>query len=582
MPGIYGIVNSKKSTADLEKMADAMSVHNHFVQDEFFDDQNVAASRTHTGLIGEHNMPINMDHYALWLEGEAYNLKEVSQVLEIEAMTLSGLLLICEKKGILDKCLKLLDGYFCAVIYNQKNQKIKLISDRYGMRFLYWYHKNGLFIWGSEVKALLAISNLDKQLDLESYDCFMDLGYLMGEHTWFEYVKLIKPATVIEYDIALDLASHKHYWKWSEISPSRISFDEAVDQVGKRFIEAVKCRFNPDEKVGISLSGGLDSRAILAALDELYPDYDGYAYTFGIPDCDEITIAEKVIGKALNWEHEKFHFSADNWFDPRKDKVWNTDGMQDMKHMHGSEFLPSVRDKININLNGYCGDLILGGGFLSSVPWNKRINNDNAKSVYGKYGGLTDIESDFYDINYVEPNLLMNRARRFTAHGTVNLLPWVEQRKPFFDNKLVELIFSLPDDYRANNRIYSAMLQKFFPKYFNDIPWHETGKPVAIAKKSSVAFRALRKVFRNLKNLVGIKSTHNYTNYPEWIRDDEIASKLTRLLCYQDSQYKDLTHQDVNKKYVEQHLKFRVMDKSDKILRAATIELYLKQVNKLT
>lgn len=54
----------------------------------------------------------------------------------------------------------------------------------------------------------------------------------------------------------------------------------------------------PDEKIGISLSGGLDNRAIFAAVNHLYPDYKGYAYTFGVPECDDITIAEQVIARS--------------------------------------------------------------------------------------------------------------------------------------------------------------------------------------------------------------------------------------------------------------------------------------------
>jgi asparagine synthase (glutamine-hydrolysing) len=212
------------------------------------------------------------------------------------------------------------------------------------------------------------------------------------------------------------------------------------------------------------------------------------------------------------------------------------------------------------------------------VPWNQRITTDNAKSFYGRYAGLTDIDSDFYDIDYVEPNLHMNRVRRFTAYGSVNSLPWLDQRKPFFDNKLVELVFSIPDDYRANNRLYSAMLQKYFPKYFRDIPWQQTGKPAAVTRKPSIPYRALRKGFRIIKGLIGIKSTLGYTDYPAWIRDKEIVGQLRCLLNHESAEYKALVDEDLSKKWFDPHLNSKVMDYSNKILRAVTIELYLKQV----
>jgi len=577
MPGIYGVANSSNPKENIENIAKTMFLYDHFIQDEHFHDAKLSASRSHTGQVGSKTSPACLDNYMVWVEGEAYNVNDVALKLNLSAQTLADLLLVAEQNGQLDKALNQLDGYFCAALYDVEQKKVKLISDRYGMRLLYWYHKNGVFAWGSEVKAILAVEGVDKDLDSTSFDCFMDLGYLMGEHTWFEHIKLIKPATVIEYDILADKSHQHHYWKWSEIKPSNLSFDEAVDELGERFIKAVSRRFDPDERIGISLSGGLDSRAIFAAVDHLYPDYEGYAYTFGIPDCDDITIAEKVIARS-NWRHEKFHFSADNWFEPRIAKVWNTDGMQDMMHMHGSEFLPEVTKHMGVNLNGYCGDAILGGGFLSKVPWNQRITGSNSESFYGRFQNLSDIDSDFYNIQHVEPHLHMNRVRRFTIYGSVNALPWLEQRKPFFDNKLVELALSIPDDYRANNRLYSAMLQKFFPKYFRDIPWQQTGKPAGSLGKASIPGRAARKGMRLLKQLVGIRSTKGYTDYPSWIRDDAVAARLAELLNPETARYSILTKDDLAKRWLQPHFSSKLVNNSNQVLRIATLEIYLRKV----
>ena len=578
MPGIYGVANSTNTKSNLENMTNAMFLYDHFIQNELVWDNKVGASRTNTGQVGEASSPARLENYVIWIEGEAYNVRDVADKLDIQAASLSELLLTAERAGQLNKCLSKLDGYFCAVLYDTEQQKIKLISDRYGMRLLYWYHKNGVLVWGSEVKAILAVEGIDKELDPTSYDCFMSLGYLMGEHTWFKHIKLIKPAIVIEYELLSDGIHQDHYWKWSEIKPSKMSFDEAVNELGGRFIEAVNRRFNPTEQIGISLSGGLDSRAIFAAVDHLYPDYEGYAYTFGIPGCDDITIAEQVIARSKRWRHETLSFTADNWFETRIAKVWDTDGMMDMVHMHGSEFLPEVAHHMSVNLNGYCGDAILGGGFLSRVPLNQRISVSTSKPFYGCFSSLTDIDSDFYNIDHVEPNLYMNRVRRFTAYGSVNSLPWLDQRKPFFDNELVELVFSIPDDYRANNQLYSAMLHKFFPKYFRDIPWQQTGKPAGLKRKTSIPVRAARKGMRILGQLVGVKSTKGYTDYPSWIRDDEVAGQLIDLLNPEKVQYNLLTNDDAAKRWLHPHLNSGIVDNSKQILRVATVEIYLQKV----
>ena len=561
-------------------MAKAMYLYDHFIQDELFCEGTIGASRAHLGHIGENRSPLRSVGHYLWVEGEAYNIAEVASELGLSDESLSALLLSAEKVGQLDACLNKLDGYFCAALYDTDRKKINLISDRYGMRLLYWYHKDGTFSWGSEVKAILAIDGMDRELDATSFDCFMDLGYLMGEHTWFEHIRLIKPATVIEYDIASDSVQQHHYWKWSEIKPSSMSFDQAVDELGERFIRAVARRFDPNERIGISLSGGLDSRAIFAAVNHLYPDCEGYAYTFGIRACDDITIAEQVIARS-KWRHGKFHFTEDNWFDLRIEKVWNTDGMLNILDMHGGEFLAEISSHIDVNLNGYSGDAIIGGAFLARIPFNVRADRNNIHLVFQNYVNLINVEDDFYDIERVEPILQMNRVRRFTAMGTVNGLIAVDQRKPFFDNKIVELIFSLPDEYRANNKLYSAMLQKFFPKYFKDIPWQKTGKPAAAVSKLSIPRRAINKGVRIINGLFNISDKQNYQNYPKWIRSKEIAERLNRLLDPKTAKYTQLTDEDLKAKYLTPHLNNRAINKSNEILRATTIELYLKNMDGL-
>lgn len=568
MPGIYGFKKSGPLAATkITEVANTMKLYDHFIQDDLYEDESIAASRVHIGKIGEKTSPATLGQLKIWVEGEAYNHKNVALTLGLQKLGLADLLLEAYAADKLDAFLNHLDGYFCAVLYDLDEQQIKLISDRYGMRMLYWYVKDGAFAWGSEVKAILACEGLDKTIDPTSYECFMDLGYLLGEHTWFEHIKLIKPATVLTYDLKAKKVEQHYYWTWAEIKPCDLTFYQAVDELGLRFIKAVEQRFNPKECVGIALSGGLDSRAIFAALEYLHPDFKGYAYTFGNPGCDDITIAEKVI-KQSNWSHQNFYFSDQNWFQPRLEKVWNTDGMQDMMHMHGGEFIDEIAAQMAVNLNGFLGDAILGGSYFI----NRSIDNYIDQ-------GFIDLDYYFEHDKKHEISLYLNRGRRFINMGSCNALISVEQRKPFFDNSVVELIFSLSDNYRLNNKLYSAMLQKYFPKYFNSIPWQQTGKPAGVVANPSIPKRAFNKVLRHLKAAVGIKATKNYTDYNNWIRSPEISQYLTKLLDPKTALYPSITKQNFLVEYLKPHLKNKYIDKSNKILRAVTIEIYLRQVN---
>lgn len=571
MPGIYGYIKQNKQDNLLSNMTDKLYHHTHFVKDEEFNDDYFQASHIHLGKMKKDTKSFVKNGVYISIEGEQYDYKESS---------FEELIYNAYSNGNLEEFLNKLDGYYNAVIYDSNIQKVFLISDRYGMRMLYFYFKDGHFAFSGEVKGLLGLDFVDSSIDSNQIDCFMDLGYLLEDNTWHKYIKLVKPASIMEFDINAKELTQKYYWKWSEIKPQNISFDTAVNKLGELWLEAVGKRFNPNEKIGIPLSGGLDSRAIFAAVNKLYPKFQGYSFTFGIPKCDDITIAKQCIAKT-KWQHKEFYFTHDNWFEPRKEKVWFTDGMMNMMHMHGSEFSDEVSTNIDFSLNGYLGDVICGSSYMDGKDYlyNKRIDKNIAQAYYRKYATEQWITDGFFEINHVEPFLAMYRGRRFINMGTVNGLYKVDQRKPFFDNKLIEFIYSIPDEYRKNNKLYSAMLLKFFPAFYKDIPWQKTGKTIDKKFSNSLMSKVIKKAKRVPYKLGILKDTSSYTDYKNWLKDSDVSKDISEILEKQTSQYQKYTDIDFKQQYLLPHLNGE-KDYSEEILRSTTIEIYLKEVFK--
>src|SRR5690606_3075476 len=138
----------------------------------------------------------------------------------------------------------------------------------------------------------------------------------------------------------------------------------------------------------------------------------------------------------------------------------------------------------------------------------------------------------------------------------------------------------LHDEYRLNNKIYANMLQKYFPNYFRDIPWQQTGRPAAPLKNLSISVKAFKYLAGFSRKVTGIKSTQEYTDYPEWIRGADVANNLSKILDPRSAFYRHLTSDDLKQKWLAPHLTKRYFDNSDKILRAATIELYFRKALK--
>ncbi|MBA2074001.1 asparagine synthase-related protein [Aeromonas veronii] len=560
MPGLFGHIKKHHTNTDeLSRIIRMQEKLYPVTVEHEYQDERLAAVRcfsfyekmTHQDESGWLN---------IWVEGCIYNLAETAHHYQQQFHDLNHALIWGYQNQVLAEMLASLDGIFCAVLYDRHKKKLVLISDRNGMRGLFFYHKNGYFAWASEIKAFLPMVFFEKKLNTQALSCFMDLGYLVGDISYFEGVSLLPPATLLTYDIDADKLHSYHYWSWADIKQRNLSFDDAVDALGEIVERAVGRRVDLTESLVFPISGGLDSRMLLAATHRAHPDYQGRCYTFGTKACADIVLAQQVTD-IVEWPHVIYELTPDNWFEKRIPTILLTDGLLDMQHMHGCEFVDDITKHGRFVINGYSGDAILGPSFLRTDTTNQRINKGIAEKYYGQYVHLADIESSFYDIPHVEPNLLMNRVRRFTNMGTLASSPWLEHKKPFLDNELIEFVFSINDEHRLENKLYSTMLLNQFPEFYKTIPWQKTG----------------RTINNNPEVVMPLCATENYTDYISWIREPDIAVKIDRILNSPTALYRNFIDEDWHEMYLVPHLK-KNLNRSNKILRAVTIELFLQNI----
>ncbi len=574
--GPFGYIKRDKSDKQINAMIREMAYLDHFIKDDIFSDERIEASRVHIPAMSPAQSPAKSSDITLWIEGEIYNLDQCAKALGEKCQSFEDLLLKAYSANRLNDILAIIDGYYCAVLYDADKKQVKLITDRYGMRVLYYYAKAGDFSWAGDVKGILPLSFVDKTIDETTAPCFLDLGFLLEDHTWFEHIKLLDPATVLTFDIEKQSFEKHYYWRWSDIKQQQISFDDAVEAVSELMVQAVLKRFTPQEKIGFPLSGGLDSRLLLAAVHKHHSGYKGHAYTFGREGAEDVLIARQVAERA-GWEHKLYELTGDNWFEPRKDKTWIVDGMLSMMHMHGTEFLPQMAGRIGTMMNGYAGDVVIGGGYTTQDNADKRITSELATPFYGRHVELANLDNPFYDTPHFEPHIYMNRVRRFTNVGSVNILPYLNIRKPFFDNDLMEFMFSITDQYKYQNKLYAAALMRAVPKFYKDIPWQKTGRMIGNPKDMTKFAKNVRRVKGALSRWGFLGKKTEYTDYNNWLRTPEIAGQLSDLLDPKTAIYKDLVDRDFREEFLEPQLKNKYKNNADRILRAATMEYYLKR-----
>lgn len=468
----------------------------------------------------------------IWVDGECFNLVEATGLpssLDVRGGSdFENAIARAYCNGNLSSLLERLDGSFVAVLYDESKRQLLLCTDRLGSKPLYWFDNNGIFAWSSSLLSLSSISESDDDLDREALSCFLDLGFLLEDKTWFQSMKLLDPASVLTYQCKPVKRRSAKYWDWNKVGTQRLSFDDTVAALYSAFMDSVEERFNPHCRVGLSLSGGLDSRALLAAVTRLDPKYQGYAFVFGLAGSADVQLAQKVC-QLCSWELEHFDLSTQsNWVAERRKLVIATDGMLDLKHLHVGEFLNRVETRIDVCLNGFLGDVIAGGSWLPIVDFLGLFDQIEARAHLKSRVSLRSFSKRSEHVPPLEPMLLENRGRRFTNLGILGNEAFFGQRLPFVSNRMVEWALSTPRAHRRFGRAYKAMLLRHFPAFFESIPWQKTMQPISPGRGVfGEVFTVLR---RKVHSLGRSAASKEYADYDQWVTDPTAVLELSKIL----------------------------------------------------
>ncbi|MHB8163121.1 MAG: asparagine synthase-related protein [Methanoregula sp.] len=579
MPGLIGFTreNNDWGKEVLFQMCKIITYKNNYTCDEIFSDKCIFGTRVHLNIIQKNQQPFSESGIYIWLDGEFYNQEDFSENISDDVISDVKILFTLFKKNSDFSFLKRIDGIFSAVIYDSNTDKIYLINDRFGLRYLYWTIFSDSLIWCSELKVLLEIPNYVPKINLRTLEEFFSIGYPLENNTWFEDVFLLPSGSVLCYDIKEKNHVIERYWWWDEIKPlvGKIDEDFVVEKLGDLFIKSVQRRCKKNESIGLTLSGGLDSRAILAAIPQ--DQHPLYSITFGQKNCIDVKYA-KMAAEKKGENHVFFELNSNNWLISRIKGVWWTDGQLNLMHMHGIDTIDVMRKYFDININGFAGDLILGGSYLKKEYLDNALDKKLLEKLFGNF--IFNIR-EYETLRKIDFFFIQNRVRRFTHGGTKYLSTNIEQRKPFFDNELIEFTYSLPDKFRYNHYIYNKMLLKKFPVFFQTIPWQKTGYPITYSG-TSLKILSYYKILSNFivcfMQKFGFKygDSREYTNYPEWIRQDPAKQFFISVLLDNNALYSKYISKESVITKLNEH--FEGKNHAEDLCGYLTFEIWLQQV----
>lgn len=366
MCGICGIIHSNDQTVEpsqLRRMAQTLEHRGPDHQGEWSQGRAGLAHRRLSiiDLSASGNQPMLSDDasVALVFNGEIYNFQALRKTLEAEGAVFRSntdsevIIKLYQKKGI--DCVHDLRGMFSFAIWDDKRQQLFAARDRIGKKPFKYYFDGQRFAFASELKALLTLPYVSREVDPLAVHYHLNFGYVPPPHTGFKSIHKLPAAHYLVWkngDIQIE-----RYWRLSYQEKEERSEAEWADAIIEKLDEAVRLRLVSDVPLGIFLSGGLDSSAIAAlAAKNSEQRIKTFSIGFSVQKYNELPQA-RLVAEQVNAEHHEFVVEPDNLIETFQYLVGQYEEPYSDSSALPSYYLARMaKDYVTVALNGDGGD----------------------------------------------------------------------------------------------------------------------------------------------------------------------------------------------------------------------------------
>ncbi|PAF11110.1 asparagine synthase (glutamine-hydrolyzing) [Shouchella clausii] len=439
--------------------------------------------------------------------GELYNTEELRKELLAHGHTFAGhsdtevLLKAYMEWGA--ACLEKLNGIFAFAVWDEQEQTLFMARDRLGVKPLFYTEKDGMLLFGSELKALLAHSQIEAVVDRSGLADVMGLSPSRTPgHGIFKGIVELRPAHYLQF--SKNGSAVKRYWQLQSNIHTETAHETAA-HIRELLEDIVERQLFADVPVGMFLSGGVDSSALTAIAARIY-EKQGNAPIFSY---------------SIDYEENEKYFKAST-FQPNADADWvekvaahcgtnhknciigndvlanllkesvlvrDTPGMADVDSSL-LWFCKQIKNDVTVGLSGECADEIFGGypwfhkaevmaidGFpwmrslderiqLLQPDWQKRLNLQ--EYVYDRYketiqetprfDGDSPEEARRREISYL--NMIWFMTNLLDRKDRMSMGASLEVRVPFSDHRLVEYVWNIPWEMKTYGGREKGILRK--------------------------------------------------------------------------------------------------------------------------
>lgn len=509
------------------------------------------------------HQPYKFDNFILVHNGEVYNFQEIRAELEklgYDFVSHSDTEVIIKAYHAWgDNAISKFNGMFALCIYDTKNNTLKLIRDRVGVKPLYYYQKDDLFMFASELKAFHKHPLFDKEISSYALDLYLKYGSILQPYSIFKYAKKVENGQILSLNLNSKQITKSTYWDIYDFYKKpklKISEQEALDELENLVNSSVKYRLISDVPFGSFLSGGYDSSLVTAFMQK-NSDKKIKTFTIGFenPKFDETNYAA-LVANHLNTDHIEYICTPNDVLDilPNLSDILD-EPMADVSVIPTLLVSKITKQKVTVSLSGDGGDELFAGyksynkiiklnNTLRFTPFRHSVGNllkninINAKfdrkiariSSMFLAKNIIELEDSFQnlflDINIASlksdfkfdnlPNLLNNDLdtllmRDFKSFLIDQLLVKtdrasmyysLESREPLLDFRIVEFAAQLSNNLKLKNGegkyLLKKLTHKYIPKNIMDRPKMGFSVPIQDWFESDIKIYA-RKYLDNQK-----------------------------------------------------------------------------------
>lgn len=377
-----------------------------------------------------------------------------------------------------DRYLRNLLPPFCAAVQTSNPAALWLLGDRFGLHPTYYAVQDGTLAFCSKLSPLLRSGLVHWGLDRRAIVDFFTYEHVTGDRTFADRIRVLPPATVLRF---VDGAFGLHPYAEFEFGTQCLSVAEIAEALHAELDRSVADSVRHAQRVAITLSGGLDSRALLGCA--VRHSSGLRTYTFGAPGCPEMRSAREVAHRAgvPNTAVEIDGAYLRRWLDHG---IHVTGGMVSCTQYHITILADLLAEEADVVLDGLGGDA-LTGVHLKPAMFAARSAGRATSPLYRQrataWAGVDErrriFEPDFLTDDTYDPREavdlhvreteepwrachrfdLLERQRRFVQFGPHQIRPFVTVQTPFYAPGVVDLLTGAAARHLLGQRAYVRM-----------------------------------------------------------------------------------------------------------------------------